>query len=109
MTLLDIVLVAVAAATAGLVWANLKARETANAAIRSVCAREGLLFLDDTVALSSMWPVRDARGRLVLRRVFAFDYSDTGHNRRRGTVTLVGDGVQQVDVALAVPTGETRH
>lgn len=74
-------------------WDSLKAREAANVAIRAACRGEGLLFLDDTVGLESVWPVRDGEGRMRLRRVYGFEYSDTGDNRRRATVTLVDDEV----------------
>lgn len=81
------------AAAGWFLWDSLRAREAANAAIRAACRAEGLLFLDDTVGLESVWPVRDAGGRLKLRRVYGFEYSDTGNNRRRAKVTLVDDGV----------------
>lgn len=92
-----------------LLWSSLKAREAANDAMRRVCAREGWLFLDDTVALASMWPARDRHGHFALRRVYGFDYSDTGHERRHGTVTLLGNEVLAVDVGVGVPEGATRH
>ena len=84
------------------VWGNLKAREIANAAIRTACTRHGLLFLNDTVALESLWPVRD-EGQLRLRRVYSFEYSDTGHNRRKGTVTLIADTVRALEVEPPMP------
>ena len=31
-----------------------------------------------------------------IRRVFVFEFSDTGNNRRRGSITLVGEEVQDV-------------
>ena len=91
-----------------ILWGNLKAREIANGAIRSACKVQGLLFLDDTVALESVWPVRDIEGQLRLRRVYSFEYSDTGHNRRKGTVTLITDTVCALDVGPpAESEGET--
>lgn len=98
-------------ASAGwLVWDSLRAREAANAAIRSACRAEGLLFLDDTVALASLRPFRDADGRMRLRRVYGFEYSDTGNNRCRGSVTLIGQAVGAIDVgARSVPDGVTLH
>ena len=66
-------------------WDSLKAREAANAAIRPACRAEGLLFLDDTVALDRLRPERDDDGRMRLARVYRFEYSDNGTNRRRGT------------------------
>lgn len=77
-----------------LAWRDiLRAREAGIAATRAVCAAEGLQLLDDTVAISSIWPGRDENGRLRLRRVYRFEYSDTGDNRREGAVTLLGDQV----------------
>lgn len=74
-------------------WSTLKAREAAVGASRAACRAEGFLFLDDTVAIDSVRPMRDSDGRLRLRRVYRFEYSDTGDNRRRGAVTLIGDAV----------------
>lgn len=70
---------------------GLKAREAGMRSSRAACTAEGLLFLDDTVSLESMWPARDDYGNLRWRRVYAFEYSDTGNNRRKGSVTLIGD------------------
>lgn len=76
-----------------IVWFGLKAREAAVEASRAACKAEELQFLDDTVALESVRPVRDDEGRLRLRRIYGFEYSDTGNNRRRGAVTMVGSTV----------------
>lgn len=78
---------------AWLFWDSLKTREVAIKASRSLCRAEGLLFLDDTVAIRSVWPVRDDKGQVRLRRVYGFEYSDTGNNRRNGAITLIGDAV----------------
>ena len=75
------------------VWDSLKVRESANAAMRAACRQAGLLFLDDTVALHSVWPARNGDGHLVLRRIYEFEYSDTGHNRRKGNITMVANDV----------------
>lgn len=77
---------------------TLKAREIGIAAARAACADEGLQFLDDTVAGRSTRLARDDDGRLRLRRVFAFEYSDTGDNRRTGSVTLLGHEVELLHV-----------
>ena len=77
----------------GLAWLwmdSLKAREAAIAAGRRACEVEGWQFLDDTVAIESLRPARNEDGRLTLRRTYGFEYSDTGNNRRRGQVTLIG-------------------
>ena len=80
------------------VWDSLRTREAANIAMRAACEAEGLLFLDDTVALRSVWPVRNEEGHVVLRRVYDFEYSDTGHNRRNGSITMVGGSVSVLNI-----------
>lgn len=77
---------------------SLKAREIGVEAARAACADEGLLFLDETVAGRSLGLARDEDGRLLLRRVFAFEYSDTGNNRRAGSVTLLGHEVELLHI-----------
>lgn len=94
------------------VWDSLKAREAANAAIRPACSAAGFLFLDDTVALDRLRPARDEDGRLRMGRVYRFDYSDTGDNRRRGSVALLGARVLRVDLGHATTVsdaGSTLH
>src|SRR5580765_4017152 len=78
---------------AWLIWDSLSAREAAIRAGRTACTAEGWLFLDDTVFIESVWTGRDASGQLRLRRVYGFEYSDTGNNRRHGSITLLGTDV----------------
>jgi len=78
---------------------SLKAREAGMRASRAACVAEDLLFLDDTVSIDSMWPARDDHGRLRWRRVYGFEYSDTGNNRRKGSVTLIGDSLIAIRLA----------
>ena len=73
----EIAALALAAAVGWLVWDTLRARERANDAMRAACEARGLLFLDDTVSLASLRPVRDADGRMRLRRIYRFQFSDT--------------------------------
>lgn len=86
------------AAACWLWYDSLKAREVGIHASRRACAAEGLLFLDDTVAIRSIWPVRDDNGHLTLRRVYAFEYSESGDERRGGTVTLIGNQAIVLDL-----------
>jgi hypothetical protein len=98
--MLEIATLLVVAGAAWILWDGLKAREAANAAMRAACHAHGLLFLDDTVALASLRPTRDANGHACLRRVYRFEYSDTGNNRRKGSITMTGDRVAELDLAL---------
>lgn len=79
-------------------WDGAQAREAAVGAARKACAGDGLLLLDDTVALASLRPARDDLGKLQLRRLYHFEYSDTGNNRRQGRVTLLGSELEMIYV-----------
>ena len=81
-----------------LVWDSLQAREAAVAASRSACAAEGFQFLDDTVAIESVRPARDAGGTLRLRRIYGFEYTETGDSRRKGSVVMLGAQVAVVHI-----------
>ena len=98
---------------AGIGWLwldSLKAREAAIRAAREVCAAEGLLLLDDTVAISGLKAARDDDGRLKLQRAYDFEYSDTGNNRLRGSVVLRGRRVVIINVGMRIaPAARTVH
>jgi hypothetical protein len=92
---------------------TLKAREIGILAAQRACAEEGLQFLDETVVGTSTRPARDDDGQLKLRRVYAFEYSDTGDNRRSGSVTMLGHEVEILHVRpnlYVIPSpNETLH
>lgn len=77
---------------------SLKAREIAVAAAGAACREEGAQLLDDTVVARGVRPARDGEGRLRLRRIYAFEYSDTGDNRRQGSVALLGREIEWLQV-----------
>lgn len=88
-------------AIAGLAWLwfdSMRARERALAAGALACRREGLQFLDETVECVSLRPVRTASGRVALRRVYRFEFSDNGDNRRAGSVAMQGGDVESLDM-----------
>jgi hypothetical protein len=79
---------------------SLKAREAALRAAREACAQDDLLFLDQTVSITAIKLVRDENGRIQLQRSYEFEYSDTGDNRRKGSVVLLGRRVLLFNVGL---------
>jgi hypothetical protein len=95
----------------GWLWLNsLKARDAAISAARAACESEGFQLLDDTVAIASLKPARDGDGTLTLRRAYSFEFSDTGDNRRRGSIVLVGHRVLLLNIGLrAVADDRTFH
>lgn len=93
-------LTAFAALSAAIVFwfDSLRAREAALGAGRAACARYELLLLDDTVACVRLRLGRDARGRLHFARTYGFEFSDTGNNRRQGTICLLGCRPDQISL-----------
>lgn len=90
----------VVAAIAWLWLDSIKVREVAVAAARSACASEGLMLLDDTVSISGLKPARNEDGHIRLQRSYEFEFSDTGDNRRRGSVVLLGRRVMLFNVGV---------
>jgi membrane protein implicated in regulation of membrane protease activity len=83
------------------VWlwqAGLQAWETARAAAARACQRSDVQLLDDTVALQRLWWRRDQNGRLRSERVYHFEFTDTGTDRRLGRVVLLGQRVEVVQM-----------
>ncbi len=84
---------------AALVWLwfdSMRARERALALGKRACARDGLMFLDETVECVALGCARDDCGRLVLRRTYGFEFSDTGNNRRSGSIVMLGGEVESL-------------
>lgn len=107
---LEIAGILILAALAWLWLDSLKAREAAIAAARAACQAEGLLLLDATVSIASLKLARDDDGRLKLQRAYDFEYSDTGDNRKKGGLVLVGTSVVLLNVGLRVTsTARTLH
>ncbi len=72
-------------------------------AARAACAAEGLLLLDDTVAIANLKPKRDGDGHVKLQRAYNFEYSDTGNNRLTGSVVLLAHRVMLLNIGMRPP------
>jgi hypothetical protein len=84
------------AALAWLWFDSMRARERALATGKRACQRDGLMFLDETVECIGLGFARDDNGRLVLRRTYGFEFSDTGNNRRSGSIVMLGGEVESL-------------
>jgi len=73
-------------------------------ASRAACDAEGLQFLDDTVAIEAVRLARDDNGRVMLRRVYGFEYSDTGNSRHKAGIVM--DGAEVVMLRLGEQTSD---
>ncbi len=89
---------------------SLKTREAGTRAVRRACDEEGLQLLDESISVISVKPARNEYGRLVLQRVYQFEFSETGENRRRGSVHLLGQQVVMLNLGLRlVKNDRTLH
>jgi len=84
---------------AAFLWVDsLRARERAVSAGREACARYGVQFLDETVAFTRLRLTRDPSGQLRLRRTYVFEFSETGDNRRQGSIVMLGARVEAMQL-----------
>lgn len=77
---------------------SLRARERALKAGRGACRRYGVQLLDDTVAIARLRLARDRDGRLTLERHYVFEFSETGDNRRQGSMVLIGAELSDIQL-----------
>jgi hypothetical protein len=92
----NVVALVAVALLAWLWYDSMRARERAVAVGQAACARERLQFLDETVECTSVRPARNAAGRLVLRRVYRFEFSDDGSRRRSGQIVMLSGEVESL-------------
>ncbi len=110
MPTLELLSLIVLAALAWLWYDSMQVRDIGIRAAKAACAAEDLQLLDDTVSIAGLGLARDDEGRLLLRRAYAFDYSDTGNNRRRGSVVMLGAEVLVVNTGVRlVAANPTLH
>ena len=95
----DVLALAALIAIGGLWFDGLRARESAVRAARLACNADGVQLLDDTVALFALGLQRNDDGRPAVRRIYRFEFSDTGNNRLDGSITLLGTHVQALYLA----------
>ena len=80
---------------------SMRAREAALDAGRRACTAEGVQLLDWTVMLKQTRLGRDNESRLRVKRVYEFEFSDTGNNRIKGSITLLGQELLTLNLPVA--------
>ncbi|HVC28869.1 MAG TPA: DUF3301 domain-containing protein [Gammaproteobacteria bacterium] len=84
---------------------SLQAREHMTATCARICGEMHLQFLDETVALARLRLTRTATGWLAWRRMYVFEFSESGSDRWKGRALLTGRQVESVQ--LDNPQGVT--
>ena len=105
---MEILGILVLAAIAWLWLDSLKAREAAVSAAREICSAEGLMLLDDTVSIAGLKPARDETGQVRLQRAYNFEYSDTGNNRLKGSLVMLGHRLMLINIGARLEPQQER-
>lgn len=96
---MDIFIVLLLIAGAVLFWyQSLKAREQAEQAAKHLCHKLAVQFLDHSVALSSLKPTRLSNGRIALKRIYNFEFSQQGAERSQGRIVMTGHSINNIQV-----------
>jgi hypothetical protein len=75
---------------------SMHALEIARTAGKRICNEAHVQFLDDTVARTALALVRDRSGGRVFRRVYRFEFSETGNSRLEGQLIVLGNRIESV-------------
>lgn len=80
-----------------LLWSSsLAAREIALNAVKAYCLKMDVQLLDEYVALTGLWPKRNAQGKIQAWRSYTFEFSSTGLERYNGKIVMLGNIVQSI-------------
>lgn len=78
-------------------WLNsIRAQEIAMQASAQACKQIEVQFLDQTASLKKIRILRNKNGRMILERIYSFDFSRDRESRTQGLVTILGQKVTQV-------------
>lgn len=78
---------------------SLRAREIAIGICQAACRQRDLQWLDQTVALRRLGLTWRAEG-VRLRRVYRFDFSEEGMERRQGYIVMRGLNLEELSFGL---------
>jgi len=89
---------------AGIIWFwldSIKTKEVAIDASGQACREMQVQFLDQTVSLAKLKPIRNHQGRLSLQRIYHFDFSIPSEpsiaiQRHHGQAIMRGQQVQHI-------------
>ena len=79
-------------------WDSAYANELALKTSRYLCNRANYQLLDETVLRQRIWLGRNEYGRLQIRRIFSFDYTDGEGARYQGYVVTLGRRVAEASL-----------
>ena len=77
---------------------TLKCREATKIVAKRVCKQLQLQLLDDTITITKLRAKRNTNGRLNWQRSYQFEFSDSGNNRQKGTIIMLGAVVEILEM-----------
>ncbi len=84
-------------------YSTMKSKELAVITAKSLCEREQVLLLDDTVSLKKLWLARNESGRICFKRTYSFEYSLSNQQRYNGHIVIVSKAVTEKGLTI-LPT-----
>lgn len=91
---------------------NQGVREQAISIAKDFCVKENVQFLDGAMALVRMRLQRNTQGRMAIARTYQFEFSDTGDNRLKGAIMMLGRKLETLHLQpyrLSVEPNRTLH
>lgn len=79
-----------------------RSHERACASVRKILRNSGAQLLDDTVSLNAMRLARRRSGSVGIARSYAFEFTYDRVSRQRGSLTLLANEVEVLDLPAPV-------
>ena len=84
----------------------LRTKEIARMAGLHACQNNSVQFLDDTVAQKKVYLGR-SNGRILVCRIYQFEFSSDGADRYRGKISMCGHKVMELSMDVyRIPRGD---
>lgn len=79
-------------------WNAQGIKQLAHIAVKKHCDEMDVQLLDEGIVLRGFWLKRNARGSVRIWRSYHFEFSSTGDERYQGSIVLLGDEVEAVQL-----------
>lgn len=79
-------------------WRTQELRNVVIVHVAKACEDNGVQFLDQSVVFKKISLARNRRGVWSAKRKYCFEFSSTGTRRYKGSATLYGRKVEQIEM-----------
>ncbi|MGH1439012.1 MAG: DUF3301 domain-containing protein [Cellvibrionaceae bacterium] len=98
MTLTDMALLFLLFLLGYAIWSHLDVTRIAQYAAKKYCDKTGVQFLDQNVVLRKISLARSPHSLFAFKRLYRFEFASIGDRRYRGTITLIGQRMLDVEL-----------